>query len=31
VLVGWWLVGEGDREVDLDSPAGDAHFLDDES
>jgi len=30
VLVGWWLVGEGDLEVDLDSPAGDADLLNDE-
>jgi hypothetical protein len=31
VLVGWWFVGDGDLEVDLDPPAGDADLLDDES
>jgi hypothetical protein len=31
VLVGWWLVREWDLEVDLDSPAGDADFLDHEA
>ena len=30
VLVGWWVVGEGDLEVDLDSPAADADVLDHE-
>ena len=30
VLVGWWLIGERDLEVDLDSPAVDADSLDDE-
>jgi hypothetical protein len=29
-LVGWWLIGERDLEVDLDSPAVDADSLDDE-
>jgi hypothetical protein len=31
VLVGWRLVRERDLEVDLDSPAGDADFLDHEA
>jgi hypothetical protein len=31
VVVGWWLVGERDLEVDLDPPAGDVDLLDDES
>ena len=31
VLVGWWLVRERDLEVDLDSPAGHADFLDHEA
>ncbi len=31
VLVGWWLVRERDLEVDLDVPADDADFLDEEA
>jgi hypothetical protein len=30
VVVGWWVVGQGDLEVDLDSPAADADVLDHE-
>ena len=30
--MGWWVVvGEGDLEVDLDAPACDSYFLDDEA